>query len=178
MKLNFILVFLFILLSQNNFIYARIGESIKECEKRYGIPLSKEYERINNKDLILVRYEKYQFHINIIFMNNIAVMVEYSKIPSPYEMPHLTSEEIKSLLNSESSDYSWNKMDNSKDYSSDDNSIENRDDHYDDLRYERWVRSDHTVYAKYDNIEETLAFLNKDWIAFTSNYQSEKMKGF
>lgn len=58
-------------------VYARIGETEKQCMKRYGKPISIKSGKITGSKVNI--YKKYEYQIIISFYKNKAYMIEYTK---------------------------------------------------------------------------------------------------
>jgi hypothetical protein len=81
----------------------RLGETISQCEQRYGKPHS---TRVDDKDII-AQYTKQQFVVKIVFNRGKAVEIYYSRASGE----PLTEADILLFLDANAGDSHWTKVD-------------------------------------------------------------------
>lgn len=87
-------------LALSSIAHARLGETTKECEARYGAPVESISSMIPGSDAEAVRYRRNQVEVTVHFKDSIAWHVAYSR-------PHLNDTDTKTLLNENSNDREW-----------------------------------------------------------------------
>ena len=145
-------------------VFARIGETTEECEKRYGKPEHPVFQDPKTPDLSFAIYRKGQLEILIVFLNGKAGSILYSP-SNTNTVEALTPESVEVLLKANIGDVPWSH--------SQDPTNEN---------VQHFETTNGTFTASYDAGKNTLTIENKDMLEHTKNIRrmkaAGKLKGF
>ena len=132
--------------------FSRIGETIEQCEGRYGAHL----KAMDGDDVMITEsrlYTKNGFNVIVGFSKGICHLCVYTKMDGSA----LTEVEQKSLLQAEAGSSSWQLL---RDFSMN----------------TKWQRLDGESLAQYESVNKRMGFTSKEYLGALNNAKDAKEK--
>jgi hypothetical protein len=167
-----LIVLIVVLLAFASQVEARLGETMEQCEKRYGKPTSsEEFGGIQG-----LAFKKNDFTIRVFIINGKCGMISYEKEGELINKP-LSKEEIEKFLSSNSQDFEWEVKDTMGEAYSTSDELLMQDLMRDAMKCIRWRRRDGAI-AFYNKLESQLVFTTKKALEIGSKNEKDSLDGF
>lgn len=131
--------------------FSRLGELEDNCDKRYDMPITTNTNPLDK--ITLKEYQKNGFKIEIFFLNHKAAAIFYSKINED----HISSDEVKVLLESNSEGCVWKQIDFIRQSFDEKDALKRKELIETSMSLIRWVRSDGKATSEYSNSKGSLS---------------------